>query len=252
MPKINIRATFRLSTNHFDVDPEDIFDEELEFDPTFNFEINGKEIELYENDNEVIEVDEENEEVVFFSFFIYDFNLESPRGSALAQKELDRLLSSVGDGHATLTISEQTFKSEKVELCHTTMEMDSYDVSEDFEGILDEYRKFVESKGLYPEDRLKIALDTQAESKTLSMLAMDKNFEIRMAVAIHPNTSGETIKMIREDLDRQDWFPEEYINQECPDWYLKLEPDYIHDDFSQWSQYVNDFNEEIKRAISNR
>jgi hypothetical protein len=252
MPKMNIRATFRLSANHFDVDLEDIFGEELEFDPTFNFEFKGKEIELYEDDNEVIEVDEENEEVVFFSFFIYDFNLESPRGSSLAQKELDGLLGSVGNGGATLTISEQTFNSEKIELCHTTMKMDSYDVSEDFEGILDEYRTFVESNGLYPEDRLKLALDMLTESKTLSMLAMDKNFEVRMAVAKHPNTSEETLEMISDELDREDWFPEEYVNDESPDWALKLEPDYIYNDLNQWRQYVEDCNEEIKEAISER
>jgi hypothetical protein len=252
MPLINVRATFRLSTTHFDLDPEDIFDEELEFDPTFNFELEGKEIELYEDNNEAIEVNEESDEVVFFSFFSFDFNLKSPRGSSLAKIELDELVNSVGSGSATLTISEQTFRSEKIELCHTSLTMDSYEVGEDFQEILDQYRTFVESNGLYPEDRLKLAQDVLTDTKTLAMLAMDKNFDIRMAVAKHPKTSAETLEMIADDLDREDWFPEEYINQECPDWYLKLGPEYNYDDFGQWLYYVQDLNEEIKNAISER
>jgi hypothetical protein len=252
MPKMNIRTTFRLSASLFNIDMEDIFDEELEFDPTFKFNSGGQETELFEDYSEVIEVDEESDEVVFFSFYSFDFKLNAFRGSKTASEELANLANSVVAGCATLTISDQIYSSDKTELCHTALTMDSYEVGEDFEELLGEYREFVDKNGLYPEDRLKLAQDLKTDSHTLSLLAMDKNFEIRMAVAIHSNTSEETLEMISDELDREDWVSEEYINEECPDWGLKLEPDYIYNDFSQWRQYAEDCNDEIREAISER
>ena len=252
MPKMNIRTTFRLSASLFDIDMEDIFDEELEFDPTFKFSSGSQETELFEDYSEVIEVDEESDEVVFFSFYSFDFKLNAFRGSKSAIDELSNLVKTVATGCATLTISDQIYTSDKTELCHTASTMDSYEVGEGFEDLLSEYIEFVDKNGLYPEDRLKLAQDLNTDSHILSLLAMDKNFEIRMAVAKHANTSEDTLEMISDELDREDWVSEEYINEECPDWSLKLEPDYIYNDFNQWRQYAEDCNEEFREAISER
>ena len=252
MPKMNIRTTFRLASTLFDIDMEDIYDEELEFDPTFKYKSIEKATELFEDYSEVIEFDEENDEVVFFSFYSFDFKLNAFRGSSASLEELNDIVVSVMSGHATLTILDKEHISEKTELCHTAMTMDSYDVSEGYEDLLNKYRHFVDSGGFFPEDRLEFARDPKTDSNTLSLLAMDKNFEIRMAVAQHPNTSVETLHMLSEELDRQDWFSEEYINEECPDWGLKLDPDYLYNDFSQWRQYAEDCNDEIKQVIKAR
>ena len=252
MPKMSIRTTFRLSSTLLDVDMEDIYDEDLEFDPSFKFKSADTETELFEDYNEVIEFDEERNEVVFFSFYSFDFKLNAFRGSKSALEELYDLVNVVNSGSATFTISNKIYTSEKTELCHTAMTMGTYEVSEPYEELLNLYRLFVDNGGFYPEDRLKLAKDLKTNSHTLSLLAMDKNFEIRLAVAGHPNTSEETLQMISEELDREDWFSEEYINEESPDWSLKLEPDYIYNDFSQWRQYAEDCNQQIKEVISER
>lgn len=248
MPEVAIRATFMIPAELIDQDPDDVIEESLDYDASFEF--NGLQID--DEENYVVDFDEDSEEFRLFSYFTHPIEISEPRGSKAALAKLAELLEQIQAGKATLFIEDQEIESSAIHLIHTGMKMDHFEVAEPYSKQLAQYRKFVDENLLYPEDRLRMAVDASTSPEILALLALDKDFYIRYAVAKNKNTPAATLEMIADNLDREDWLPEEYINEESPSWSLKLDPDYIYDDFNQWFEYVNDINDEIRDVIAKR